>query len=127
VSEVSKLRVYNLACELTMQVYQVTEGFPGPEKFRLTDQFIRSVSSISANIAEGYNRMSEKEKRRFFYTALASAEEAKHHLLLAKNLRYLSEQESSKLETTLCIVIGMLRAFINRFDEAIERGERYEP
>ena len=43
----------------------------------LGDQLYRSVGSISANIVEGYSRISNKEKARFYEISLGSAREAK--------------------------------------------------
>ena len=43
----------------------------------LTDQLIRAIDSISANIAEGYSRSTGKDKARFMEYALGSAREAR--------------------------------------------------
>jgi four helix bundle protein len=43
----------------------------------LADQLYRAVSSISANIAEGYSRHSGKDQARFYEYALGSAREAR--------------------------------------------------
>lgn len=45
--------------------------------YSLADQLYRSVSSISANIIEGYSRKSQKEKARYYEIALGSAYESK--------------------------------------------------
>lgn len=45
--------------------------------FSMSDQLIRSSGSISANISEGYSRISNKEKARFYEIAFGSAREAR--------------------------------------------------
>ena len=42
----------------------------------IAPQLVRSVGSISANVAEGYTRRSARERIRFYEYALGSAEEA---------------------------------------------------
>jgi four helix bundle protein len=43
----------------------------------ISDQLIRAVGSISANIAEGYSRGSGKDQARFYEYALGSARESR--------------------------------------------------
>ncbi|MHB1311431.1 MAG: four helix bundle protein [Gemmatimonadaceae bacterium] len=42
----------------------------------LADQFVRAIGSIAANIAEGYSRDSDADRRRFYGYALGSTREA---------------------------------------------------
>ena len=43
----------------------------------LSDQLYRSVGSISANIEEGYSKLSSKDRARFYEYALGSARESR--------------------------------------------------
>lgn len=75
------LKIYCLATELELKVFALTKEFPSDEKFRSVDQLRRSSSSVSNNIAEGYNRRSPKEKTRIFSDIVkGEAEETKHNL-----------------------------------------------
>ena len=51
-----KLKVYQLAFELAMQVFEVSKGFPKEERYALTDQIRRSSRSVCVNIGEGYRK-----------------------------------------------------------------------
>jgi len=51
-----KLKVYQRAFELALQVHQASLNFPQIEKFELGSQVRKSSKSIVANIAEGYGR-----------------------------------------------------------------------
>ena len=51
-----KLQVWKLAHQLTFDVYRVSKDFPFSEKYGLTNQVRRSVSSVPANIIEGQGR-----------------------------------------------------------------------
>ena len=89
-NQFEKLTVWQKAHELVVSIYKITKKFPQEEKFRLTDQLCRSASSIPANIVEGNARKYTKEYLQFLNTAFASLQETKYHLLLAKDLEYLS-------------------------------------
>jgi four helix bundle protein len=58
----------------------------------------RAAASIPANIAEGCGREGDAELARFLRISMGSANELEYHLLLAKDLSYLStaEYESSR-------------------------------
>lgn len=50
------LKVYQLAYELAMEIFQLSKSFPKEEKYSLTDQIRRASRSVCANIAEGYRK-----------------------------------------------------------------------
>jgi four helix bundle protein len=53
---VRETKVYKLAFELAMMVFEVSKGFPKEEKYSLTDQVRRSSRSVCANLAEAYRK-----------------------------------------------------------------------
>jgi four helix bundle protein len=99
-----KLKVWEKAHELTLEVYSATARFPREELYGLAAQLRRASASIPANIAEGCGRDGEAELRRFLRIGLGSANEVEYHLLLAKDLRFLREEEFSKLTGKLVLL-----------------------
>jgi four helix bundle protein len=87
------LKVWSKAHGLTLAVYQGTRTFPKDEIYGLTSQIRRASASIGANIAEGCGRRSDPEMRRFVQIARGSANELEYHLLLAKDLQFLTPEE----------------------------------
>lgn len=87
-----ELKVWAKAHELTVAVYGITRAFPRDEVYGLSAQLRRSAASIGANIAEGCGRRSDGELARFLQIARGSASETEYHLLLAKDLKFLSEK-----------------------------------
>ena len=75
--------------------------------------------SIGANIAEGCGRRSDTEMRRFLQIARGSANELEHHLLLAKDLRYLSANDFDDLNARALEVQRMLTSLSARVRNAI--------
>lgn len=106
------LNVWKKANAFTVKIYQITNKFPRDERFSCTDQMRRAASSISANIAEGFNRYHSNDKIRFYLNARGSAGESKSHVLLAKDLKYINEVESNSLLSVLSEIEMMINGLI---------------
>jgi len=65
------LKVYQLAYQLAMEVFNESKHFPPEEKYSLTDQIRRASRSVAANIAEGYRK---KRYTRMFVSKMADAD-----------------------------------------------------
>ena len=110
------LKVWTKAHELTLQAYKATAGFPKEEMYGLTSQIRRAAASIPANIAEGCGRNGDAELGRFLQIAMGSASELEYHLLLARDLSYLSEQVYGLLNLEVTEVKRMLASFIQKLN-----------
>jgi four helix bundle protein len=57
-------------------------------KKTISEQLVRAMDSVSANIAEGFGRFHKKDKVKFYYNARASVYESAHwiNLALERNL-----------------------------------------
>ena len=102
------LSVWERAHKLTLASYTATRCFPSEERFGLTSQIRRSCSSIPANLAEGCGRRSDSEMARFIQIAMGSGAELSYHLLLAKDLGYISAAEYELLKTDINSISRML-------------------
>ncbi len=75
------LKIYTMAEELELRVFELTKNFPKDEKYRSIDQLRRSSSSTTNNIAEAYNKRFLKEKVHILHDIVKSeAEETKSNL-----------------------------------------------
>ena len=109
-----RLNVWEKAHELTLNVYKVTARFPKEELYALTSQLKRAASSVAANIAEGCGRGSDADFARFLLIAMGSASELEYHLLLARDLKFLSETDYQGLDTRTIEVKRMLASLIKK-------------
>ncbi len=89
--------VYKKAKEFRKIVKNLLVKFPKSERFSLTDQMGRAVNSICLNIAEGSNRLSDKDKAHFLNQALTSLEEVVSGFDLAFDDRYIEQEEMNLL------------------------------
>jgi four helix bundle protein len=115
-----ELMVWRKAHEMTVAVYERTRTFPREELYGLTSQLRRSAASIGANIAEGCGRRSDGEMARFLQIARGSASEIEYHILLARDLGYLPDEEFHRLSSQADEVQRMLTALIQRFRPAVK-------
>jgi len=72
------LEIYNLALDLSEEVWEIYNSLTNDLKYNIGSQVIRAVDSIGANIAEGYGRFYYKDSIRFYYNARGSLWESKH-------------------------------------------------
>ena len=79
-----RLDVWQKSIALAEKVYEATGNFPAKEQFGLTSQLRRASVSISANIAEGSSRNSDKDFSRFVEIAYGSLCETVSHLHIAR-------------------------------------------
>ena len=108
------LKVWEKAHAITLAVYKVTQKFPKHELYALTSQIQRAAASIPTNIAEGCGKDSDAELKRYFVIAMGSSSELEYLLLLARDLKYLPEDEYQILNNDLTEVRRMLNAFIQK-------------
>jgi four helix bundle protein len=56
VKDFKETRVFKLAFEVAMEIFEISKLFPKEETYSLTDQIRRSSRSVCANIAEAYRK-----------------------------------------------------------------------
>ena len=108
-----KLDIWHKSIEFANKVYDATEGFPARERFGLTSQVRRSAASISANVAEGSSRVSNKDFSRFVEIAYGSLCETLSHLHLAKLRGLLSRDQFAMIDEKAEELARMLSSFRN--------------
>ncbi len=101
------LDVFKLSHHMTLEIYRITGNYPSAEKFGLTSQMRRAVSSICMNLTEGAYRLGKNEFRRYVSIARGSCGELKYQVLLSKDLGYM-EMNSFDFLTENCERINMM-------------------
>jgi four helix bundle protein len=98
VADYKDLRVYHLAFESAMEIFELSRRWPSEEKFSLIDQIRRSSRSVCTNMAEAWR------KRRYeaaFISKLSDSDgeaaESEVHLAFALRCGYLAADKQAKL------------------------------
>lgn len=108
-SRFEELTVWQKARELNSIIYSTTLNW---RDYSLKDQICRAVVSISSNIAEGYERSSRDDFKRFLYIAKGSAAEVRSQLYLALDLKYIHKEQFNELQDKVSFVIILLAKLI---------------
>jgi four helix bundle protein len=86
------IQAWQKARILLKEIYLITADGNFAKDFELRNQIRRSAISISANIAEGQGRRTDKDFANFLNMSLGSIAETKSHLYLALDLGYLNRE-----------------------------------
>ena len=102
----------------------LTKNFPAKEKYRLTDQIIRSARSINANIAEGH--FTYKDPLHFCIQAQGSLSETLNHFVDAFDCTYITQEQlyyyKTKVDEVANFETDVLPTCAKTFDNVISRS-----
>jgi len=120
IKDFKTLKVWQKANVLEQEIGELVKGFPSYEQYRLTDQLVRAVRSIGANIAEGNTQLFIKRELFHANAALGSCGETRNHLLTAYQNNYISKELYSILDEKFCEIIKMLYGYIKRLKSNLD-------
>ena len=115
-----KLKVWQEAKRLVVDVYHLLDSFPKFEKYALCDQIRRAIVSVPSNIAEGSGRRSLKEQIHFLEIAYGSLMETYNQLLIAIDLTYITEESVEAIKPSIDAVAKMINGLSNSYEEKLE-------
>jgi four helix bundle protein len=102
-----ELEAWKECRKLRQMISALAKTFPETEKFRLTDQILRSSKSCCANISEWHGRYHFQENIQFCRIARGSLTETHNHLTDALDEKYISMEifETHVNQIKLCTLI----------------------
>jgi four helix bundle protein len=106
-----KLKIWQKAMDIAVEVYEISLLLPEDEKFNLIHQVKKCAVSIPSNIAEGSGRNSNKEFVQFLGIANGSTFELITQLILAKRLKLINEEVVQPIINQLVEVSNMNFSF----------------
>jgi four helix bundle protein len=107
-----KLKVWQKAHRLTLDVYKASATFPREELYGLTSQIRRSCLSIPSNIAEGCGRGSDTDFARFLQISMGSSSEVEYLLILSRDLQILTSNNYETLSGDVIQIKRMLTSLM---------------
>lgn len=90
VTRFEDLIAWQKAQDLAVILYK---KFSDHNDYGFKNQLLRAVVSISNNIAEGFDRKTQKEFRYFLFVSMGSNSEVKSMMYLAERLKYINQEE----------------------------------
>lgn len=106
------LTVWQDARQFANSIYSITKVFPPEEKFGLIDQLRRAAVSVALNIAEGSDRKSDLEFKRYLRMALTSCEEVVTALYISLDQGYIEKEDFDILYQDANELVASLNALI---------------
>lgn len=124
VSDFKKLQVWQKAHALALHAYRVASKMRKSQDLSLRTQIVRAAMSIPANIVEGRRQESEREFARFLRIALNSAFELEYHVMLARDIGAMTDDDSDSLLREDIEVRKMLHGLIKRLGDKPRTARR---
>ena len=125
--ELKNIEVYQLSRKLSTVAWEIFCRMDYMDKKHIGDQFLRSVDSIGANIAEGYGRYHYLDKVRFYYNSRASHYEAfTHWLELMLEREKISNVEFESISETALKLQVKLNNFITSTSKNARKNNKYD-
>jgi four helix bundle protein len=116
VQDYRKLRVWQKAHQLVVEIYGQVHLYKAPEAWPLRDQTLRAAISVPANMAEGSGRGTNPDFRRFLFHSLGSCSELEYHLLLARDIKILTVASHDRLASQTREIRRMLTGLIESIE-----------
>jgi four helix bundle protein len=115
------LEIWQRGCRFAVDIF---ETFSSCRNFTMQDQIQRAALSIPSNVAEGYERDSNKEFVRFLNISKGSCGELRTQLYISRKLRLIKKADSDRLVTESkeisAMLHGLARAVRKRFSKSSE-------
>ena len=117
------LLVWQKAITNTIEIYK---RFHLVSDFGFKNQIQRASISISNNIAEGFERGSDRDFRRFLFIAQGSCSEVKSMIFIAVKLKYISQDEFDIIYAQLTEIGRMLFGLMKTLNSSEIRKYRFD-
>lgn len=104
-----QIRAWQQAIALSKRIHAT---FKGHGDFTFRDQILRASYSIANNIAEGFDRGSNKDFRRYLKIARGSCNEVRSMIILAQEIGYLRPEEADAWRQECRRISAMIQALI---------------
>ena len=118
------IQAWQKARELTQHIYTVSNDGLFARDFGLRDQIRRASVSIMSNIAEGFERGSNKEFIQFLYIAKGSAGEVRAQLYVASDQQFIDRETFTNLSNLSTEICRMLAGLINHLSNSDFTGAK---
>ena len=115
------LLVWQMAKDLAVRVYRISENQDLKKDFGLRDQIRRSAVSVASNLAEGDERSTDRDSVRFFYMAKGSVAEVRTQIQIACETGQLRKPGYDSLEAEYEQLAKMIGSLIRARSQASSR------
>lgn len=119
------LEIWQMARELSLRVFQLTNSRSVSKDFRFRDQIRAAAGSIMDNIAEGFERSGQFEFVNFLSIAKGSSGEVRSQLVRGMDQKYFP-QETTTLITDYELLASKIAGFIKYLNQSSIKGQKFK-
>jgi four helix bundle protein len=109
----TELEVWKKMRLLKIKIETIAKTFPTEEKFKLTDQVIRSSRGVNSAISEGHGRYTFPDRIHYCIIARGSLSETYNHLIDAYDCGYITLEKLTELKNEINEVEKILNGYIS--------------
>lgn len=113
-----ELNCWKEATLLRAELKPLLDALPKQEEYRLKDQMVRCLRSVTNNIAEGYGRFNYQENIQFCRISRGSLYELTDHLIISAEENYITQEELIKRKEQINKCLAILNGYINYLKKA---------
>jgi len=110
------IEVWQKSIDLAVLIYKLTMEEPLSKDYSLKDQIRRASTSVSNNIAEGFEYGNNKQFARFLRIAKGSLGEVRSQIVVLKRLNYISKEDYQSVYNECKSISKQLYSLINYLD-----------
>lgn len=119
--KLNDIEAYKSSFNLNNTVYSIVSKWDNFPKDTVGKQFVRSVDSISANIAEGFGRYFKKDKIKFYHYSFGSVQESLDWNEKAKKRSLISKDEYDIIFNSLSTLPQSLNYLIKYTNQKLKK------
>ena len=113
-----RLEVWQHARRFADSIYCLTGKFPKNELLGITNQLRRAATSITLNIAEGSERQSDQDFKRFLKIALASVNEVVAALFISYDQKFINGEGFEEVRRDAGHLAAQIKSFIKALNKS---------
>ena len=114
---IEDMEIWQRGCRLAVDVYKLTKGQELEKDWGLCNQIRKSAVSIPSNIAEGHERDTPAEFRRFLRIAKGSCGELRTQIYIAQALGYVEKSTSESIIKECVELSSMIYGLITHVEK----------
>lgn len=118
------IEAWEKARRIAKNVYAACRQVEFSRDFGLRDQIQRAAVSIMSNIAEGFERGTNKEFIQLLFIAKGSAGEVRSQIYVALDLGYINQNVFDSLNSDLLSISKQLSGFITYLQSSSLKGRK---
>ena len=111
-----KLKVYQKSLDFIDRVFEIYKGLDREYKYSVGNNLVRAGLSIANNLAEGNDKKSKKEKKRYLETSSDSARECVSIFNVLKRQNLMEQSVYSNLRLDAREITSMIKGLIDSGD-----------